>query len=251
MQGFTRFALHLVPGFLVIGLVSWGGPCVAQAVVEAPTPSGASTAPAAPGSVFAPSGYLELTVPVQDRIGLSLYGWYVGNLKAPGVIVEVPIRAAKFLTITTGYQYMEMPPSGLDIYVEQPGEFTETYKEHQFRIDATFKISIQNFAITDRNMYVRRFRPTWVGNDINRYRNRFGIAHPLAVKGQVWKPFASFEAFFDEGISGSTRHRVWVGVTLPLEKRVWFQPSYVWDNNRVRGLRDVNYLLFGLIVSPK
>jgi hypothetical protein len=48
MQGFTRFALHFVPSFLVICLVSFGGPCVAQEV-EAPAAGGS-------GSVFAPSG---------------------------------------------------------------------------------------------------------------------------------------------------------------------------------------------------
>jgi Protein of unknown function (DUF2490) len=244
MQGFTRFALQLVPGLLVIGLVSLGRPCVAQ---EVDGPGAGARA----GSVFAPSGYLGLIVPVQDRIGLRLYGWYIGELKAPGVTAELPIRTTNFLTITPGYQYMEMPPSGIDNYVDQPGGFTETYQEHQFRIDGTFKFFIHKLEITDRNMYVRRFRPTWVGDDINRYRNRIGLAHPLAVMGEIWKPFASFEAYFDEGHSGSVRNRVWVGVNVPLQKQVVFQPGYIWENNRVRGVRDVNYLLFALIVSPK
>ena len=39
--------------------------------------------------------------------------------------------------------------------------------------------------------------------------------------------------------------------TLPLAKHVSFQPSYIWENNRVPGLRDVNYLQFGLIVSTR
>jgi len=41
------------------------------------------------------------------------------------------------------------------------------------------------------------------------------------------------------------------GRSVPLVKRVAFQPSYIWENNRVRGLRDMNYLQFGLIVSTK
>ena len=32
MKGFPSFAAHLVPGLLVIGLVSLGRPCVAQEV---------------------------------------------------------------------------------------------------------------------------------------------------------------------------------------------------------------------------
>ena len=41
------------------------------------------------------------------------------------------------------------------------------------------------------------------------------------------------------------------GATLPLLKHVSFQPSYIWDIYRVRGLRDVNYLQFGVIVSTR
>jgi hypothetical protein len=41
------------------------------------------------------------------------------------------------------------------------------------------------------------------------------------------------------------------GATVPLLKRVSFQPSYIRDNYRVRGLRDVNYLQFGVIVATK
>jgi hypothetical protein len=245
MQRFTRLALDLVPGFLVIGLISLGGPCVAQ------EPDGPGAGGRKAGSVFAPSGYAGLIVPLQQRIGLRLYGWYIGKLKAPGVTAEFPIRTTRFLTITPGYQYMQMPPSGIDNYVEQPGGFTETYREHQFRLDGTFKFSIHQLEITDRNMYVRRFRPAWVGDDINRYRNRIGIAYPVPVMGQIWKPFASFEAFFDEGRSGSVKNRVWVGVNLPLQQQVVFQPGYIWENNRVPGVRDVKYLLFALIVSPR
>ena len=41
------------------------------------------------------------------------------------------------------------------------------------------------------------------------------------------------------------------GATVPLRKHVAFQPSYIFDNYRARGLRDVKYLQFGLIVSTR
>jgi hypothetical protein len=40
-------------------------------------------------------------------------------------------------------------------------------------------------------------------------------------------------------------------ITLPLVTHVAFQPSYIWEHNRVPGLRDFNYLQFGLIVSTR
>ena len=109
------------------------------------------------------------------------------------------------------------------------------------------RFSIHKFEISDRNMYVRRFLPAPL-DDINRYRDRIAIAHPLTVKGHIWKPFASYEAFYDQG-SGWTRDRVWAGVTVPLVKQVSFQPSYMWEGTN--GIKDVNYLMFGLIVRTR
>jgi hypothetical protein len=114
--------------------------------------------------------------------------------------------------------------------------------------------SVHKFEISERNMYVRRFLPTYFlgrplpAKEINRYRNRIAVAHPLAVKGRIWKPFVSYEAFYDQG-SGWTKNRVWAGVTVPLEKHVSFQPSYMWEGTK--GIEDVHYLMFGLIFSTK
>jgi hypothetical protein len=240
MQGFTRFALRLVPSFLVICLASIGRPCIAQEMDP----------PAGRGSVVAPGGYLELIVPVQDRVGLILYGFYIGEINVPAAQLDVPIRTTHFLTITPSYLYEAIPASGLNtLALKQPAGFTSTYRESQFRIDGTFKLSIHKFEISDRNMYVRRFRPAPL-DDSNRYRNRIGIAYPLPVKGHIWKPFATYEAFYDwQPKGGWNLNRVWTGVSIPLEKHVSFKPSYMWDD--IRGSRDINYLLLALIFSTK
>ena len=169
-------------------------------------------------------------------------------MDVPVAQVDVPIRATRFLTITPSYLYYEVPPSGLDTASERPVGFTDTFTENQFRVDATVKFSLRAFEISSRSMLVRRFRPN---ANINRYRQRIGIAHPLSVNGRIWKPFATYEAFYERSNSGWNRDRVIAGVTLPLVKHVSFQPSYIWEHNRVPGLRDINYLQFGLIVSTK
>jgi Protein of unknown function (DUF2490) len=245
MQGFTKFLLHLVPGFLVMGLVSRGGPCAAQEV-DAPD------AHAGSGSVVAPSAYLELIVPVHPRVTLKPYGFYIGDLKVPVGQVDVSIRATKFLTITPSYMYYSVPASGLNELAPEPAGFTQSYHENQFRIDGTFSFSLRKFEISVRNMYVRRFRPTPL-DDTNRYRGRLMIAHPLAVQGHTWKPFASWETYYDGGGTirggGWNRDRVWAGVTLPVIKQVSIQPSYLWE--RSDGIKNIHYLLFGLIVSTR
>jgi hypothetical protein len=238
MQVPTGFAPGLVPSFLVIFLVSLGGLCVAQ---EIDPPGGTR------GPLFAPTGYLELIVPPQPRVGLKLYGFYAGEVKAPVAQLDVNIRTTKFLTITPSYLYVAVPPSGLSAAVSRPGvRFTRTYEENQFRIDGTLKFTIHKFEILERNMYVRRFRPA---GQNNRYRNRIEVARPLVVKGRAWRPFASYEAFYDWGLGGWTRNRVWSGVMVTLQKHVALQPSYVWDSTR--GLRDINYLLIAVIFRTK
>ena len=45
-------------------------------------------------------------------------------------------------------------------------------------------------------------------DEINRYRQRIGIAHPLPVNGRIWKPFATYETFYERSNGGWNRERV-------------------------------------------
>lgn len=234
MRIFTSFARRLGPGVLVACVVSMGAPCAAQEF-DVPTSGRGS------GSVTAPSGWVELITPIQQRVDLKLYGFYIGELKAPSAQVDATIRVTKFLSITPSYLYYSVPASGLNELANLSRAFTRGIEEHQFRIDGTVMFSIHRFEISDRNMYVRRFLQS---DDINRYRNRIAVAHPLAVKDRIWKPFASYEAFHDEG-SGWTKNRAWAGVTVPVAKHVSIQPSYMWEGTQ--GIKDLHYLMFGLI----
>jgi hypothetical protein len=207
--------------------------------IEAPNGLGRS------GSVFVPSGYIELITPIKGRSSLNLYGFYLGGLKTPVALIEVPINASKFLTVTPGYSYFIIPESGLNAIARKPGGFTSSYEEQQFRLDATFKFSVRNFEISDRNMYVRRFRPT---NDINRYRNRFQVARRFVVKGQSWKIFVFDEPYYEWG-NGWMRNWSSAGVNVPLSRHVSFQSFFIRQDSK--GLRGINYLLFGLVFSTK
>ncbi len=184
---------------------------------------------------------------MQKRIDLKLYGFYIGSLDTPVAQVDVPIRTTKFLTVTPSYMYYSVPASGLNKLPPQPGDFTDSYDEQQFRIDGTVAFAVRKLEISGRNMYVRRFRPA-PADDTNRYRGKISIAHPLTVRGRKWKPFGAYETYFEQD-GGWNRERIWTGVTLPLNKRVFFQPSYMWEKSE--GTRTVDYLLFGLIVNTR
>jgi hypothetical protein len=243
MRTLTRFVRNLVPSVFVVGVMSIGLPCAAQEV-------GAPDAPSAHegrGPVVAPSPWIIVSTPVRQGVDVKLSTFYIGEFQVPVVQIDVPVRATKFLTITPSYLYNVVPASGLNKMTPQPLGATDSYAENQFRIDGTFIVPVGKFEISARNMYVRRFRDS-PANDINRYRGRIGIAHPVAVRGRIVKPFASYESFYERK-GGWNRDRIWSGVTLPVTKRVMFQPSYMWETSQ--GNRDVNYLLFGLIVNTK
>ena len=244
MRKLTSVARCLLRSVLVVCGTALAVPGAAQEI-EGPAVPDASDER---GSLFVPGFYLGALTPVQERVTLNVYGFYFGQVEVPVAQVDAPIRATRFLTITPSYLYYEVPPSGLSEASQQPAHFTDSFEEHQFRIDGAVKFSIRKFEISTRSMFVRRFRST---DDINRYRQRVGVAHPVLVHGHIWKPFTTYEAFYERRNGGWNRDRLIAGVTLPLMTHVSFQPSYIWEHNRVRGLRDVNYLQFGLIVSTK
>jgi hypothetical protein len=247
MQRLVSVMRRVVTSVLVIWLVSLAAPCAAQEL-DAPAAPAAPDAGEGRGSLFVPGGFLGLFTPVGDRVALNVYGFYYGEVAAPVAQVDVPVRMTKFLTITPSYLYNWIPPNGLNEIASQPRAFTDSYQEHQARIDGTFTFPIRNFEISARNMFVRRFRAA-PADDINRYRGRISIGEPIAVGHHTWKPFASYEAFYEPNNGGWNRERIWTGVTLPLNRRVFFQPSYMWE--RSDGTRDLQYLLLGLTVSTK
>jgi Protein of unknown function (DUF2490) len=247
MRKLTTCARYLVRSVLVVCVMSLAAPCTAQESVDAPTlPTGPDVGDGR-GSVFAPSAWGVVSTPVNNQIALKLYGFFIGDLQVPVAQVDLPIRVAKFLTVTPSYMGYTVPARGLNKLPPQPGSYTDSYDEHQFRVDGTVAFAVRKFEISARNMYVRRFRPTPV-DDMNRYRGRVSVAHPLAIRDRIVKPFASYETFY-EPTGGWNRDRIWSGVTLPVNRRVFVQPSYMWEASK--GNRDVHYVLFGLIVNTR
>jgi hypothetical protein len=247
MRGLMQSVRTLVLSLLAISVVSLAAPCAAQEA-DPPTAPDVGGAPGpGRGSLFAPSAWLVLNTPVQKNIAFKAYGFYIGALQTPVVQLDLPIRATKFLTITPSYMYYSVPASGLDKLPPQPGRFTDSYGEQQLRVDGTAGFALGKLEISVRNMYVRRFRPT-PANGINRYRGRVAVAYPLAVHGHPVKPFASYETFHEQ-IGGWNRTRLWSGVTLPVNKRLAVQPSYLWESSD--GSRNIHYVLLGLVVNTR
>ena len=194
------------------------------------------------GSVFAPTGWVELIAPVQQRIDLKLYGFYIGEVKAPSAQFDATFRATKFLSITPSYLYYSVPASGLNELANRSRGFTHSFEEHQFRIDGTVVFSIRKFEISDRNMYVRRFLPPTPRSTAIAIGSRSRIPSRLrATSGNLsppTKPSTTREA-------GGPKTESGLASRCPSQKHVSFQPSYMWEGTN--GIKDLHYLMFGLI----
>ena len=118
MRGLTTFAQYLGRSALVVCVISLAAACAAQEV-DPPTPPDAGDGE---GSLLAPSAWVVLSAPVQKPIGLKFSGFYIGELDTPVAQVDVPIRMAKFLTVTPSYMGNSVPAT------EEAAERHRTYK---------------------------------------------------------------------------------------------------------------------------
>ena len=194
------------------------------------------------GAIFSPADYLQIITPVTRRVTISTYGFYLGNLGASIALLEVPITLQKHFVVTPGYLFVNVPPGGLSLLTNQSAN--QSYHENQFRFAGTLLTSWHGFILSDRNMYVRRLTPT---SEINRYRNKIYVGHPLSLGSYKVNPFV-FEEVYHDFVSGPWLRRNWVvaAIDMPINRYLTFQPSYIRQDDQY--LRSVNFLGMALII---
>src|SRR6202171_2159272 len=121
MKMLTTFVVRHVPSLVIC----WRSLCALCFAQEVSPPSGRGS-----GSVVAPTGWAELIAPVQKRVDLKLYGFYIGELKAPSAQFDATFRVTKFLSITPSYLYYSVPADGLNELANRSRGFTRRYEEH-------------------------------------------------------------------------------------------------------------------------
>jgi hypothetical protein len=194
------------------------------------------------GAIFSPADYIQLITPVTRRVTISTYGLYAGNAHAGLALLEVPITVQKHFVVTPSYEFVNVPPVGFSLLTGRTPD--QSYHENQFRIAGTALTSWHGFALSDRNMYVRRFTPT---SEINRYRNRVYAGHPVSFGSYRVNPFV-FEEVYHDFAPGKWLRRNWAvaAVDIPINRYLTFQPSYIRQDDQF--FRSVNFLGMALII---
>ena len=194
---------------------------------------------------------------MQPRIDLKFYGFYIGELKAPSAQFDARYFFARqgfFRSLPSYHAFITRSlRTGLMNSRIIREDLLALLREHQFRVDGTVMFSVNKFEnLRAQHVCSERFLPNLHlrGKVSSRKRDQ-----PLSQSDRRsripcgWgatsgNPSRPTEAFYDQG-SGWTKNRAWTGVTVPIEKHVSFQPSYMWENTN--GIKDLRYLMFGLI----
>ena len=144
------------------------------------------------GAIFSPADYLQIVTPVTRRITVSLR-----ILSRKFGCQHRLARISHNLTKAfCGHPWLfvreRSAPSGLSLLTNRTAN--QSYREDQCRFAGTVLTSWHGFTLSNRNMYVRRFTPT---SEINRYRNKIYVSHPLSLGSYKVNPFVFEEVYHD------------------------------------------------------
>ena len=174
----------------------------------------------------------SLSVPLTESIDLNLTGGYGFGLRAKALIVEMPFKLNKYLTIAPSYLYLASPV------------MNRSYHENQVRLSATFTLPVGKATLDDRSMFERRFRTGF--DDSTRYHNRLRIRYPLKIKNFDFSVVAFNEATYDGSLSRWDRNRISAGISKTFAKRLTTEVYYLRQINRQGG--GANIVLISTIV---
>jgi hypothetical protein len=195
------------------------------------------------GALFSPTGFVEITIPISNRVAVNTFGFYVGSLQAGITILEVPWSVHKHFTLTPGYLFLRVPPSGISVFTNQPG--SQSFTENQFRLAGTISTTFHTLMLSDRNMYVRQF--TSAGG-VNSYRNRVYLGRKFILGSYTFTPFVFDEVHFNFA-SGNrmTSNLVVAGANLPINGHLTFEPSFIRQDEQ--HVPSGNFLGLALIIN--
>ncbi|MEP6901493.1 MAG: DUF2490 domain-containing protein [Actinomycetota bacterium] len=102
----------------------------------------------------------------------------------------------------------------------------QRHSETRLNFGAVISKTCKNFTLKDRNMYEHRFRNS--RNDVNFYRNRIQINHPIKYKEkEIFSPFISEEGYFDLKTRKWTQNEFFAGITRKITPKISLDFAYI------------------------
>lgn len=154
----------------------------------------------------------DLSHPVDERIGAGF-----------------TFRAGKYVSIAPHYLHIGMQPfAGRRIW------------ENRLVLPVTLRFNVGKFRLSDRNQFERRLRNS--GVKANRYRNRFGVEHPVGSDKLGLTVFVNDEVFYEGALDRWTRNRFSVGVTKVFNEHFTQDFYYLRQNDSFSIPGDLNVI---------
>jgi hypothetical protein len=177
---------------------------------------------------------VQLSVPVTRAVDFNIIGGLrlgrdISHAVDERIGAGFTLRAGKYVTIAPHYLHIGMQPfAGRRIW------------ENRVVLPATLQFNIGKFRLNDRNQFERRFRNS--GVNTNRYRNRFGVQHPIGPDEWGLSGFVVDEVFYDWAIDRWTRNRFGVGATKVFNKHYTQDFYYLRQNDSFSVPGDMNVI---------
>jgi len=158
----------------------------------------------------------DLSHPVDERIGVGF-----------------TFRAGKYVTVAPHYLHIGMQPFP-----------RRRLWENRLVFPVTVRFNAGKFRLSDRNQLDRRLRNS--GVNTTRYRNRFGVEHPVGSGNWGLSLFVMDEVFYDWTVDRWVRNRFSVGATKAFNKHFTQEFYYMRQNDGVGVPGDLNVIGTGL-----
>ena len=123
-------------------------------------------------------------------------------------------------------------------------EVVENVRHGETRLaaGATLTLLLSRFSIRDRNLIEHRVRVD--RNDINVWRHRLQISHPVTHNGKtLFSPFLSEELFYDTHAHRVNNNELFLGVTRQLSKRTALDIAYIRNDTAPANVNGLSLAL--------
>ena len=112
-------------------------------------------------------------------------------------------------------------------------EINENQPRNETRLmtGATISKTWRGFTFRDRNMFEHRFRNNRA--DLNLYRQRIQVSHPITYKEkEIFAPFVSEEGYLDTQTKKWVQNEFYAGITRRLTPKIALDISYLRSDTR-------------------
>ena len=112
-------------------------------------------------------------------------------------------------------------------------EIVVNARRYETRLDvgATFSKTWRNFSFRDRNLFEHRFRNG--RNDLNLYRQRIQVSHPVKFnEKELFSPFISEEGYYDLQSKTWIQNEFFAGITRRINRNTSIDIAYIRNDSR-------------------